>query len=161
LPFGQAFSSPIPQVFDLLNLDVWRANNDTLIGVGVIASSITLVIVLLVNLDNWISPRLRRRRDKRFVRSLFGDLSSSELQYLYQFIWHRTTTIELDETDPVVGLLQTKGIIYPSPHVHIGRLTRYKCRFDHGEPFSIAPMVYKYLTDHPELFRNVVSKEEA
>jgi len=150
-----------PQIFAPLKLDAWRANNDTLIGVGIIASSITLLIVLLVNLDSWVSARLRRGRDKRFVRRLFRDLSASELEYLYQFIWHRTTTIEFDGTDPVVGLLQTKDIIYPSSRVYIGRLAKYKCRFGHGEPFNIAPIIYKYLIDHPELFRKVVSKDRS
>ena len=149
-----------PQVFDLLKLDTWRANNDTLIGVGIIASGITLLITLLVNLDNWISARLRRKHDKRFVRSLFRDLSLSELQYLYQFIRRRTTTIEFDETDPVVGLLRTKGIIFPSPPVHFGRLVRYKCGFDNGEPFDMAPRDYKYLDDHPEIFRDVLPKKK-
>ncbi len=139
-----------PQVFTPLKLDTWRAKNDTLVGMGVIISSIILLITLLVHLDNWISPRLRRRQEKRSIHSLFRNLSSSELQYLYyQFIQRETlTTDEFDETDPVVGLLQTKGIIcrppYPLP----------------GEPFSISPTDYQYLTDHPELFRTVVSKEK-
>jgi hypothetical protein len=150
-----------PQVFAPLKLDVWRANNDTLIGVGIIVSSITLLIVVLVNLDSWVSPSLRRERDKRFVRRLFRGLSVSELEYLYQFIWHRTTTIVFDGTDPVVGLLQTKEIIYPSSRVYIGRLAKYKCRFGHSEPFNIAPIIYKYLIDHPELFRKIVSKDSS
>jgi hypothetical protein len=137
-----------PQVFTLFRLDTWRAKNDTLIGMGVIISSIILLIALLVNLDDWISPRLRRRRKKRSVHSLFRNLSSSELQYLYQFIRHKTLTIEFDETDPVVGLLQTKGIIYRRPYPLP------------GEPFSISPTNYQYLTDHPELFWSVVSEEK-
>jgi hypothetical protein len=137
-----------PQVFTPFKLDTWRAKNDTLIGMGVIISSIILLIALLVNLDNWISPRLRRKRKKRSVHNLFRNLSSSELQYLYQFIRHKTLTIEFNETDPIVGLLQTKGIIYRSPYPLP------------GEPFSISPTNYQYLTDHPELFRNVVSEEK-
>jgi hypothetical protein len=152
-----------PQVFAPLKLDTWRADNDTLIGLGVIASSMILFITLLVNLDNWISARLRGRRDKRFVRNLFRDLfrdlSSSEMQYLYQFIWHKTLIIEFDETDPVVGLLQTKGIIFPSPRVYLRLLVRYKCRFDEGEPFSIEPTVYEYLTEHPQLLGNAPPRE--
>jgi hypothetical protein len=150
-----------PQIFAPLKLDAWRANNDTLIGVGIIASSITIPIVLLVTLDSRVSAGLRKRRDERCERRLCRDLSASELEYLYQFIWHKTTTIEFDETDPVVGLLQTKEIIYPSSRVYMGRLARYKCRFDHGEPFNIAPTIYQYLNDHPELFRKVVSKDRS
>ena len=137
-----------PQVFTSFKLDAWRAKNDILIGMGVIISSIILLIALLVNLDNWISARLRGIRDQCSIRSLFRNLSSSELQYLYQFIRHKTLTIEFDETDPVVGLLQTKGIIYRQPYAL------------YGEPFSISPIHYQYLTDHPKLFRNVVSKEK-
>ena len=137
-----------PPVFTPFKLDTWRAENDAPIGMGVIISSIILIIALLVHLDNWISPSLRSRRDKRSIHSLFRNLSSSELQYLYQFIRHKTLTIEFDETDPVVGLLQTKGIIYRQPYAL------------YGEPFSISPIHYQYLTDHPKLFRNVVSKEK-
>lgn len=145
-----------PQIFTRLKLDTLRAKNDRLIGVGVIISSIILLIVLLVNLDNWISAGLS------FIRnhSRFRNLSSSEIQYLYQFIRHKTLTIGFDETDPIVGLLQTKGFIYPSPLVDVGRLVRYNCGFDHGEPFSISPTDYQYLTDHPGLFRNVVANEQ-
>ena len=137
-----------PQVFTPLKLDTWRAKNDTLVGIGVIISSIILLITLLVHLDNWISPRLRRRQEKRSIHNLFRNLSSSELQCLYQFIRHKRLTNVFDETDPVVGLLQTKGIIYRQPYAL------------YGEPFSISPTDYQYLTDHPELFRNVVSEEK-
>ncbi len=130
-------------------LNIWRAKNGTLIGMGVITLSIILLIALRVNLASWISPRLRSRRDKRSIRSLFRSLNSSELQHLYQFIRHKTLTIEFDETDPVVGLLQTKGIIYRPPYAL------------YGEPFRISPSHHQYLTDHPKLFRNVVSKEKA
>jgi hypothetical protein len=139
----------------LLPLVLLVALPDT-IPLPVIVLSIIFLVVLLINLDNWISPGLSSIRNRR----RFRNLSSSELEYLYQFIRHEKLTIVFDETDPVVGLLQTKGIIYPSPLVDVGWLVRYKCSFDQGEPFSISPTDYQYLTDHPELFRNVVSEEK-
>ena len=100
-----------PQVFAFLKLDAWRANNDALIGLAIIASSITLLIVSLVKLDSWLSASLSRGQDKRFVRRLCRHLNDRELEYLYQFIQHRTTAIVFNETDPDVQSLRAKGII--------------------------------------------------
>lgn len=142
-----------PQSFDFFGLDSWRAQNDAVMGWGVIAANISLVIIFLVNIDNWVSRSLRKRREERHAREVFQNPSREELLYLYQYIRHKTALVEFDERDPAVGLLTTKGLIYPSMH---GRIifdnVRYNCGYDEGEPFEISPLTRNYLVEHPELF---------
>jgi hypothetical protein len=148
-----------PQIFHFLNLDNWRANNDALMGWGVVATSILLLIVLLVNFDKWISGKLRKRREKRDINHLLSNLGSDELIYLYQYIRNRTLLVEFDETDPIVGLLNAKGLIHPSTsRIRIGEIIRYRSSYHHGQPFEISPFLYRHLIDHPEIFRKLAEQ---
>lgn len=147
-----------PQVFTFLGLDAWRANNAPLIGWGVIATSALLLIALLVNLDRRISSKLRTRRQKRQLYNLLHSLSHKELVYLFQYIKHNTLLVEFDETDPVVGLLSEKGLIYPSVCARIGPIASYNSSYHHGQAFEISPELHSYLTSHLEIFGKLSQK---
>ena len=149
-----------PQVFDFFNLGNWRANNDALMGWGVIATSILLLIVLLVNFDKWISSKLRKRREKYNVADVLNNLGRDELHYLLQYIGNETLVMEFDETDPIVGLLKEKGLIYPpATRVRIGSVYSFKVRHD-GQEFDISPFLYEYLVEHPEIFGRLTKKHK-
>jgi hypothetical protein len=135
-------------LFTPLGLDAWRTSNISLIGGGVIATSVLLLIAGVVNLDKWISGRLRTRQAKRQFHNLLNSLSQRELVYLFQYVKHNTLLIEFDETDLVVGLLNEKGLIYPSVWVHIGPVVSYNSSYGHGQTFEISPELHFYLTSH-------------
>lgn len=147
-----------PQLFTLLGLGAWRTSNVSLIGWGVIATSVLLLVALLVNLDKWISSRLRTRQEKRQFYNLLNGLSQRELVYLFQYIRHNTLLIEFDETDPVVGLLSGKGLIYPSVRAHIGSVVSYNSSYHHGQTFEMLPELHSYLTSHLEIFGKLSQK---
>jgi len=148
-----------PQVFDVFNLDNWRANNDTSMGWGVIATSILLFIVLLVNFDKWISSWLRKRHEKYDVADVLNNLSRDELHYLLQYIGNETLLIEFDEIDPVVGLLVAKGLIFLSrARLRLGHVYSFKVRH-HPQGYDISPFVYRYLVEHKEIFKRLSPKK--
>lgn len=71
-----------PQAFEFLSLGSWRADNGDVMAWGVIVTSILVLVALLVKLDDWISRKLIRRRDKRDFNMLLSGLSPDELVYL-------------------------------------------------------------------------------
>jgi hypothetical protein len=147
-----------PQVFGFFNLDNWRANNDTLMGWGVIATSLLLFVVLSVNVDKWISSWKRKRREKQEFADVLSDLSRGELQYLLQYFGNRTLLMEFDENDPVVGLLVAKALIFPSrARLRLGHVHSFKVRH-HPQGYNISPFLYKYLLEHREIFRKLAPK---
>ena len=122
-----------------------------------VATSALLLIALLVNLNRWISSKLRTRRQKRQLHNLLHSLSHKELVYLFQYIKHNTLLVEFDETDPVVGLLNEKGLIYPSVYARIGPIASYSS-YHHGQAFEMSPRLHSYLMSHLEIFGKLSQK---
>lgn len=147
-------------VFVFLYLDDLRTNNLEKIGGLAFVATFIFVLGLLYKSVTWASSKLNARREKHQIHVTFQNLSTSELTYLYQYIQNRIMLIEFDETDPVVGLLCDKGLIYPSLGVRIGdNPVRYRSNYDYGQPFNILPFVYDYLVRHPELLAKVPVKK--
>ena len=126
--------------------------SDTMLGWGVIVPSVLLLIVLLAAVIKWVCSRLRRWRENRNFHDMIHGLSRKELLCLFLYLRHKTLLIEFDETDPTVGLLNEKGLIYPSVRVRIGNVVSYNRSYGHGQTFNISPLLHSYLLTHPEIF---------
>ncbi|OGO62009.1 MAG: hypothetical protein A2029_11200 [Chloroflexi bacterium RBG_19FT_COMBO_47_9] len=141
-----------PQLFTYLGLDAWQTSNTTFIGLGFIITSLILIIALFIIITNWISSKARTKRNTREFQDLLDNLTPSELIYLAQFIEYKTLQVEFNETDPVVGLLCGKELIYPSINVRIGPVVRFHNSYPNGQIYEMTPELHSYLTTHPEVF---------
>ncbi len=160
LAFWAAFL--FPTILDFFKLSVWQVNNAALISWGTIATTLFFIIIVLVNLDNKVSRKLDKRHQKKGEQKKFQDLSTAELIYLYQFIYHNTTLVEFDETDPVVGQLSNKRLIFPSISNGFRRMSnpRFRSSYEYGCNYEISPEDFQYFSEHLELFQSIINNQE-
>jgi len=147
-----------PQALNFFELDAWRVNNGNVLGLGTFISTTFFIFIFALKVDSWAAKTRIDNRQNRQERSKYKDLGSEEFLFLFQFVLNRSTVVEFDSTDPVVGLLCKKGFIYESTLVVFPHTStpRFRWSYDHSKAYEIHPEIYKYLSENrDELLKSI------